>query len=205
MPTFNQRLSIFYLNVVKRLLDFVLALLLLILLMPMIMVLLIVVSVEMQGNPIFLQKRVGLNERVFHLLKLKTMKKKNDHQTITSIGKFLRITSIDELPQLINILRGDMSFVGPRPLLPEYLSYYSEEEKQRHLTKPGLSGLSQIEIGNTSDWDRRMEKDIEYVHNQSFSLDFKILLRTIGSIFNFKRKAEQDIGIIKFDEYARNR
>lgn len=113
--------------------------------------------------------------------------------------------SIDELPQLFNILMGDMSFVGPRPLLPEYKLHYSEEESRRHLLKPGITGYTQIHLGNSSNWDKRMEMDIYYVHTISFYLDIKIIVSTIISIFNFTKKAKADVEIQRFDEYAQNR
>jgi undecaprenyl phosphate N,N'-diacetylbacillosamine 1-phosphate transferase len=131
----------------------------------------------------FKQNRVGLNNESFVILKLKTMRREDEADSRGRLGKFLRQFSLDELPQLINILLGDMSFVGPRPLLLEYLPLYTEEQKTRHTVLPGVTGLAQVSGRNAISWTAKFEKDIFYVKNQSFLLDVKILLLTVGKVF----------------------
>jgi lipopolysaccharide/colanic/teichoic acid biosynthesis glycosyltransferase len=142
-------------------------------------------------NPFFLQERPGLNEKIFKIIKFRSMSSEKDENgkllkddlRLTKLGKFLRITSIDELPQLINILKGEMSFVGPRPLRVRYLPFYTNEERVRHTVKPGITGLSQISGRNSISWDNRFRKDIEYVKGISFLSDFKILVMTFFKLF----------------------
>ncbi|MCH8553561.1 MAG: sugar transferase [Schleiferiaceae bacterium] len=131
----------------------------------------------------FYQERVGLDEKTFVIVKLKTMRSADDADSRGRLGKLLRQFSLDELPQLINILRGDMSFVGPRPLLVEYLPLYSERQKLRHKVLPGVTGLAQVTGRNAISWTAKFEKDIYYIENQSFLLDVKILLRTAYKVF----------------------
>lgn len=175
----------------KRMLDFVLSLCALLVLSPLFVILIIVGTIIMKGNPFFTQKRPGKNEKVFSLYKFRTMtneKDKNgkllpDNMRLVSYGKFLRSTSLDELPSLINIMRGDMSIIGPRPLLVEYLPWYSKEEKHRHDVRPGLTGWAQVNGRNTVDWDTRLALDVEYVNNLSFIFDLKIFIMTILKVF----------------------
>ena len=143
------------------------------------------------GNPIFFsQERPGLNEKIFRIFKFRTMngrKERNrnlltDIERTTKLGKFLRKTSIDELPELFNILKGDMSFIGPRPLLVRYLPYYSENERRRHSVRPGLTGLAQVNGRNTLNWEDKFRFDLQYVDNISFALDLKILLKTVFKV-----------------------
>lgn len=176
----------FYEKILKRPFDFFIALLTLIILSPLLLVIAILVRIKL-GSPVFFkQERPGLDEKIFTIYKFRTMNNIKDEngrflpdiERLTSFGKFLRSTSIDELPALINIIKGNMSFVGPRPLLVEYLPYYSEEEKKRHSIRPGITGLAQINGRNNLNWDDRLKKDLEYMNNISFVLDLKILFKT---------------------------
>ena len=166
--------------------DILFSILGLLLLSPLIILISILIKIKL-GSPIFfIQKRPGLKEKLFYLIKFRTMNNRkdksgkllNDDKRLTSFGKWLRETSIDEIPTLFNILKGEMSFVGPRPLLKEYLNLYSEREKQRHSVKPGLTGLAQIKGRNNITWKRKFKYDILYVNNLSFGLDLEILLLT---------------------------
>lgn len=144
----------------------------------------------MKGNPFFVQERPGKNENIFKLIKFRTMtcEKDNagkllpDNKRLTKYGRFLRSTSLDELPELINILKGDMSIVGPRPLLPEYLPYYTEIEKHRHDVRPGLTGLAQVSGRNSLSWEERFQLDLCYVGSIKFSNDVKIILDTVKKV-----------------------
>lgn len=180
-----------YAKYIKRILDLILSLMSLILLMPLMLIIGILVAINL-GNPIiFKQKRPGKDEKIFTLYKFRTMTDEKDEkgkllpdsQRLTKFGKFLRSTSLDELPELINILKGDMSIVGPRPLLVEYLKLYNEEQKHRHDVRPGLTGLAQTSGRNAITWEEKFEKDIEYVHNISFIGDVKIIIKTAIKVF----------------------
>lgn len=180
-----------YAKYIKRILDLILSLMALILLMPLMLIIGIIVAINL-GNPIiFKQKRPGKDEKIFTLYKFRTMTDEKDEkgkllpdsQRLTKFGKFLRSTSLDELPELINILKGDMSIVGPRPLLVEYLKLYNEEQKHRHDVRPGLTGLAQTSGRNAITWEEKFEKDIEYVHNISFIGDVKIIIKTAIKVF----------------------
>jgi undecaprenyl phosphate N,N'-diacetylbacillosamine 1-phosphate transferase len=181
----------------KRLFDIFLSLVLIIFLSPLIILVFFLVWFTI-GFPIFIQKRPGLNNKIFLLYKFKTLydpSKKNLHETKRQniLGDFLRRTGIDELPQLFNILKNNMSFVGPRPLLIEYLKKYSKKEKKRHLVKPGITGLAQVDPDNfkKKNWKKSMSLDIHYVSNVSFLLDMKILYQTFKLII-LKKKQYQD-------------
>ncbi|NBI07986.1 sugar transferase [Senegalia massiliensis] len=179
-----------YRKFIKRLMDFILALMAIILLSPVLVIVGLLVKINLGSPIIFKQKRPGLDEKLFTMYKFRTMtdEKNNygellpDSTRLTKFGVLLRSTSLDELPELFNILRGDMSIVGPRPLLEEYLPYYTEIEKLRHSLRPGLSGLAQINGRNNIDWNTRLSLDVEYVKNISFILDIKIILKTIGKV-----------------------
>jgi len=142
------------------------------------------------GNPFFTQLRPGLNERLFRLIKFKTMNDKidnqgkllSDAQRLTKVGKFIRSMSLDELPQLINVLKGDMSLIGPRPLLVKYLPRYSKEQARRHEVRPGITGWAQVNGRNTISWNKKLELDVFYVDNLSFVLDLKILFLTLVKV-----------------------
>ncbi len=177
-------------RMIKRILDITVSSVALVVLLP-IMAICALLTLLTDGHPIlFRQERVGYKGRPFTLLKFRTMRNElgpngkppSDSERITSLGRFLRKTSIDELPQLWNVLKGDMSVIGPRPLLPEYLPYYSERELIRHSVRPGITGLAQISGRNTQLWDDRLELDAQYVENWTLRLDSKIFFRTIGNV-----------------------
>ncbi len=179
-----------YKNYIKRFLDFTLSLLALILLSPVMLIIAILVRIKLGTPVIFKQQRPGKNEKIFTLYKFRTMTDKKDEngnllpdsERLTKFGKLLRSTSLDELPELINILKGDMAIVGPRPLLVKYLPYYTEEEKHRHDVRPGLTGLAQICGRNNLDWNERFEMDLKYVNSVSFKEDLIIIFKTISSV-----------------------
>lgn len=171
----------------KRLLDILLSLCILVLLSPVYVILIVLVRIKL-GSPVFFrQERPGLNGEIFTLYKFRTMtdardkdgKLLPDKDRLTSFGKFLRSFSLDELPEFFNILKGDMSFIGPRPLLVSYLPYYTERESLRHTVRPGLTGLAQVSGRNFIDWDRRLAKDVEYVEGLSFLMDLKVLFLSV--------------------------
>lgn len=174
----------------KRLFDIVFSCFSLIILSPVFLYLYFKIKKEMGSPVIFSQTRPGLNEKPFIMYKFRTMRNAYndkgeplpDLERITEFGKFLRASSLDELPELWNIFKGDMSFVGPRPLLIEYLDYYTKEEKLRHTVRPGLTGLAQISGRNSTSWDERLSYDVEYVKNRTFLLDLKIILRTLFQV-----------------------
>ncbi len=170
----------------KRLFDITLSIFLIVLLSPLFIIISILIYFKM-GRPIlFRQNRIGLNEKIFTIYKFRTMTNKRDkngellpdRDRLDNFGKSLRATSLDELPQLFNVLKGDMSFVGPRPLLVEYLPLYNKEQRRRHSVLPGITGLAQINGRNAISWEDRFRYDIEYVDNKSLWLDLKILWRT---------------------------
>lgn len=175
-----------YRKYIKRILDFILSLIALIILSPILLVIAILVRIKLGSPVIFKQERPGLNEKIFTLYKFRTMTDKKDKEgnllpdseRLTRFGKMLRSTSLDELPELINILKGDMSIVGPRPLLVEYLELYNEEQKHRHDVRPGLTGLAQVSGRNAISWEEKFNKDIEYINNITFIGDCKIILKT---------------------------
>lgn len=176
-----------YCKLIKRFMDFLIAALSIIIFSPLLIILAILVRVKLGGPVIFKQERPGLNGKVFKLYKFRTMtdaKDENgnlldDEYRLTSFGKKLRSTSLDELPELYNILKGDMSIVGPRPLLVTYLPLYNDEQKRRHDVRPGLTGLAQVSGRNAITWTEKFNKDIEYVDNVSLGLDISIFFKTI--------------------------
>ncbi len=176
-----------YRNCIKPIIDFFLAIILLILLSPLIILISIFIYFSMGKPVLFKQKRPGYKEKIFTLYKFRTMtneKDKNgnllpDEKRLTKVGKIIRNLSLDELPQLFNVLKGDMSFVGPRPLLVEYLPLYNDRQRKRHEVKPGITGLAQVMGRNALTWKEKFEYDIYYVENLSFWLDLKIILLTI--------------------------
>ncbi|OEF96816.1 sugar transferase [Desulfuribacillus alkaliarsenatis] len=180
---------------IKRVLDILFSLLLLLLLTPLMVIISIVIKFSEPNSPIlFSQKRPGKNERIFTIYKFRTMttgvrredSQASDTKRITKVGNILRKTSLDELPQLFNIIKGDMSFIGPRPLLPQYLELYSNEQKRRHDVYPGITGWAQVNGRNAISWEEKFKYDIYYVDNISFKLDLKIFFLTIYKII--KRK-----------------
>lgn len=176
-----------YCKLIKRFMDFLIAALSIIIFSPLLIILAILVRVKLGGPVIFKQERPGLNGKVFKLYKFRTMtdaKDENgnlldDEYRLTSFGKKLRSTSLDELPELYNILKGDMSIVGPRPLLVKYLPLYNDEQKRRHDVRPGLTGLAQVSGRNAITWTEKFNKDIEYIDNVSLGLDISIFFKTI--------------------------
>ncbi|MDI9414018.1 MAG: sugar transferase [Bacillota bacterium] len=176
-----------YARYIKRPMDFILSLIALIVLSPVLLVTALLVKIKLGSPVIFKQQRPGLNEKIFTMYKFRTMTDERDENgellpdsvRLTRFGKFLRSTSLDELPELFNILKGDMSIVGPRPLLVEYLPHYTEEEQMRHSVRPGVTGLAQVNGRNNLRWDDRLQKDVEYVKILSLALDIKICLTTI--------------------------
>jgi len=180
-----------YRHYLKRAFDIVLAMVVLLVFSPLLVLITILLLFANRGTPFFFQARPGRNERIFKLIKFKTMNDKkdahgvllHDAKRLTMVGRFLRKTSFDELPQLINILKGDMSVIGPRPMFPEYLPLYSEKHRRRHEVRPGVTGLAQLEGRNKVKFSRRFDLDVEYVDKLSFSLDCKILVDTFFLLF----------------------
>jgi lipopolysaccharide/colanic/teichoic acid biosynthesis glycosyltransferase len=170
--------------------DFILSLIAIVLLSPLLLILAILVSLKLGKPVIFVQKRPGLNEKIFNMYKFRTMTNAtnengellNDVERLTSFGKFLRATSLDELPELFNILKGEMSIVGPRPLLVQYLNLYDNNQKRRHDVRPGLTGLAQVNGRNAISWEDKFNFDIEYVDTLSFKNDLKIILNTVRKV-----------------------
>lgn len=179
-----------YAKCFKRILDFFLSLCALIVLSPILVILTVVGAVAMGGNPFFTQDRPGKKEKIFKLVKFRTMNNKKDkhgkllpdEKRLTTYGKFLRSTSLDELPELFNILKGDMSIVGPRPLLVQYLDRYTKEQHRRHEVRPGLTGLAQINGRNALSWEDKFRYDVKYVDNITFAGDVNIILKTIRNV-----------------------
>ena len=183
-----------YHDKLKRYLDIAVSVFGLILLSPFLVLVTGVLYLLNEGNPFFFQKRPGKNGEIFTIIKFKTMVDRKDQnglllpddQRITWFGKLMRSTSFDEIPQLINVLKGEMSLVGPRPLLPEYLSLYTSEQSRRHNVKPGITGWAQVNGRNELSWDDKLSLDVEYVDNISFYLDAKIIFATIGTVLNWQ-------------------
>lgn len=179
-----------YRHVVKRLIDILVSGVAILVLSPVFIVLTVLGAALMKGNPFFTQRRPGKNERIFKMLKFRTMtceKDENgvllpDEKRLTSYGKWLRSTSLDEIPELVNIFIGNMSLVGPRPLLPEYLPLYNSHQKRRHELRPGLTGLAQINGRNAISWEDKFRLDVEYVDSVSFVVDLKIFVGTFTAV-----------------------
>ena len=174
----------------KRLFDFFVALIGLIVAGPLILLAIVFLAISNKGDVFFVQKRPGKNEDIFQILKFKTMNDKkdehgnllSDEKRLTPVGKFIRKTSLDELPQLLNVLKGEMSLIGPRPLLVSYLPLYNNTQKKRHLVRPGITGWAQVNGRNAIAWDKKFEYDVWYVENLSFWLDLKIILLTVQKV-----------------------
>lgn len=193
-----------YRHFIKRLLDIVLSGTALVILSPVYLILAIMIRVKLGSPVIFHQERPGKDEKIFTLCKFRTMTDERDesgnllpdNKRLTKFGKLLRATSLDELPELWNIFKGDMSIIGPRPLLVSYLPYYTKEEQLRHTVRPGLTGLAQVSGRNFLDWDNRLKKDIEYVRNLSFLMDLKVIFLTIKVIF-IKENVAEDTNFVE--------
>ncbi|MBE7639210.1 lipid carrier--UDP-N-acetylgalactosaminyltransferase [Salegentibacter sp. BLCTC] len=179
-----------YKHFFKKILDFFIAFTALLVFSPLLIPTIILLALANAGKPFFFQRRPGKNGQIFNIIKFKTMTDERDaegnllpdEKRLTVVGKFVRKTSIDEVPQLINVLKGDMSLIGPRPLLPQYLSLYSERQKKRHDVKPGITGWAQVNGRNAISWTKKFEYDVWYVENLSFALDLKIIFKTIKKV-----------------------
>lgn len=179
-----------YKSFFKRFIDFTVAVVALLLLSPLLFILILFLAIANDGKPFFVQKRPGKNEKIFSIIKFKTMNDKktadgtllSDAERLTKVGSFVRKTSLDEIPQLLNVVKGDMSLIGPRPLLPEYLLLYNDFQKQRHLVKPGITGWAQVNGRNAISWNKKFEYDVYYVNNCNFLLDIKIVFLTFKKV-----------------------
>ena len=200
----------FYERYIKRLQAIVLSLIAIIILSPILLITYLLVRVKFGKPAIFIQKRVGKDGKVFDLYKFRTMTNQRDEdgkllpddQRLTSFGKKLRSTSLDELPELFNILKGDMALIGPRPLLVKYLPLYNDEQARRHEVRPGLTGYAQVNGRNTITWEDRFKLDVEYVDNVTFLNDWKIIFKTIKTVF--KREGISEKGSATMDEFKGN-
>ncbi|MGX1024413.1 sugar transferase [Psychroflexus sp. MBR-150] len=199
-----------YRSALKPIFDFFFALTSLLILSPIFLIVTIALLFANQGQAFFLQKRPGKNERIFSIIKFKTMNDKTDKngnllpdaERLTAVGKLVRTTSLDEIPQLINILKGDMSLIGPRPLLPEYLPLYNNKQKKRHQVRPGITGWAQVNGRNTVSWQDKFELDVYYVNHLSFKLDLKIILLTFKKVF--KREGISQTGEATAEKFKGN-
>ncbi len=180
-----------YRSYLKRILDIIVSFVALLVLSPVFLLVMTGLYIANHGKPFFFQKRPGKDEKIFNIIKFKTMNDKRDaggvllpdSERLTAIGIFVRKTSLDELPQLVNVLKGDMSVIGPRPLLPEYLELYSQDQKRRHEVRPGITGWAQVNGRNAISWSKKFELDVWYVDHLSLTLDMKIFFRTIRKVF----------------------
>ncbi len=180
-----------YKNFFKPLFDIITAVIVLLLVSPIFILAILSLIIINSGSPFFIQKRPGKNGRIFSIVKLKTMTDAKDvngnllpdADRLTTVGRIIRKTSLDEIPQLFNVLKGDMSLVGPRPLLPSYLELYTKEQARRHHVKPGITGWAQVNGRNSISWEKKFELDVWYVDHLSFLLDFKIMLLTVKKVF----------------------
>lgn len=181
-----------YAVLIKRLFDFLAALIGLLIISPLLITLMVILFISNNGKPFFYQSRTGKHGKLFTIIKLKTMNDKTDGvgnllpalERVTTVGDFCRKYSLDEIPQLINILKGDMSLIGPRPLLPQYLPYYNDIQNRRHEVLPGITGWAQVNGRNAISWEQKFEYDVHYVMHQSFALDIKIIFKTIDKVIN---------------------
>ncbi len=195
-------------KIVKPIFDFLFSLVVLCLLSPFLLLVILILYFQNKGNPFFYQTRIGENNRSFQIVKFKTMKESRnslgellpDNQRITPFGKWLRNLSIDEIPQLLNVLRGEMSLMGPRPLLPEYLPLYNTRQILRHKVKPGITGWAQVHGRNAISWEKKFEYDVWYVENISFKVDWIIFVKTFKKIlFKDGINASNEIPMEKFN------
>lgn len=194
-----------YQRYIKRLLDILISLCALIVLSPILLVVAVLVRIKLGSPVIFHQERPGYHEKIFRLCKFRSMTDERgengellpDEVRLTKFGKALRATSLDELPELWNILKGDMSLIGPRPLLVEYLPYYTEKERIRHSVRPGLTGLAQVSGRNYIAWDNRLAKDVEYVEHLSFAMDMKIIWLTIKTVIGDRDEVAENTNAVE--------
>ena len=191
-------------SIFKRIFDFTFALVVLICLSPVLLIITIWLHFANKGaGAFFLQPRPGKDEKIFNVIKFKSMTDERDEngnllpdaKRLTKVGRFVRTTSIDELPQFINVLKGDMALIGPRPLLVEYLPYYTEREAKRHSVRPGITGYTQVHGRNNLPWDKRLEMDVYYVEHLSFKTDFMVFWQTIVNVLSHK-----DVQVITGDQ-----
>ena len=205
---FTSNYTIVYKHLFKRFFDFWISLVALVLISPILLVVTIWLHFANKGaGAFFLQERPGKGEKIFKIVKYKTMTDERDEngkllpdeQRLTKVGKFVRSTSIDELPQLFNVLKGDMALIGPRPLLPRYLDWYTEEERHRHDVRPGITGYAQCHGRNDVTWDEKLAMDVWYVNHLSFLTDIKIIIKTIKSVL--KRESVEVAGVEALDVY----
>lgn len=195
---------------IKPIFDFLISISLIILLFPLLLFVIILLFITYQGNPFFTQQRPGKHSRNFKVIKFKTMNDSRNHEgfllpdkdRLTQVGRILRLLSIDELPQLINVLKGDMSLVGPRPLLVKYLSLYTPVQARRHEVRPGITGWTQVNGRNSITWSKKFELDVWYVDNISFLLDVKILWLTLIKVF--KREGINSANAATMEEFTGN-
>jgi undecaprenyl phosphate N,N'-diacetylbacillosamine 1-phosphate transferase len=181
----------FYQKILKNLLDLVVSAVLLVMVLPLLAVLSILLAFSFKGNPFFIQKRVGKEDEIFKIIKFRTMNNNKDgngdllpdSKRLTTLGSLVRKTSLDEIPQLLNVMKGDMSFVGPRPLLVEYLPLYNTEQRRRHTVRPGITGWTAVNGRNGNDWVTKFKLDVYYVENISIVLDLKIVWMTMVKVF----------------------
>ena len=193
-----------YNKYIKRILDILISLTFIVLFSWLYLILVILVRIKLGSPVLFCQERPGYNEKIFKLYKFRTMTDKRDEkghllpdsERLTKFGSMLRSTSLDELPEMFNILKGDMSLIGPRPLLVEYLPYYTEEERLRHSVRPGLTGLAQVSGRNYLAWDKRLARDVEYVNHISFIMDVRIIIKTIMVVFK-KEDVSVDTNVVE--------
>ena len=199
-----------YRSFFKPIFDIISALIVFTILFPIFLAIFILLLINNNGKPFFFQKRPGKDKKIFKVIKFKTMTDKKDSngdflpdgKRLTGVGKFIRKTSLDELPQLINVLKGDMSIIGPRPLLPEYLPLYNEIQKKRHDVKPGITGWAQVNGRNAISWNKKFELDVWYVNNINFILDIKILLKTVLKVV--KSEGINAINAVTTEKYTGN-
>jgi len=202
-----------YQNYIKPLIDRMVSLILILVLSPIILIIFMVLWIA-QGNGLFRQERIGKNNQKFVIYKFKTMNDKKNHRgqllpdedRLTGIGSFVRRTSLDELPQLFNIIKGDMSFIGPRPLLVEYLPFYSSEQIKRHSVTPGITGWAQVNGRNSISWDEKFDLDLYYINHQSLALDLKIFFLSFIKILKSEGiEAEGHATMPKFSDYVKEK
>ncbi len=206
-----------YKNYIKRIMDIMFSLISLFILSPVMLLVALLIRIKLGSPILFFQERPGKDEKIFRLYKFRSMSEEKDEngnylpdeKRLTTFGKLIRRTSLDELPELFNILKGDMSIVGPRPLLVEYLPYYTKIEGKRHQVRPGLTGLAQVEGRNYLSWDERLKKDVVYVEQMSFLLDCKIIIKTFISVIGQKgvaedtRNIEGNLAKIRSEQYKK--
>jgi lipopolysaccharide/colanic/teichoic acid biosynthesis glycosyltransferase len=199
-----QHTNRFYKSIIKPLLDFIISLLGFIILSPLFILIILFLAIANRGKVFFLQPRPGKGERIFRVIKFKTMNDRKDargqllpdEQRVTAVGKIVRKTSLDEIPQLLNVIKGDMSLVGPRPLLVDYLPLYNERQKLRHIVKPGITGWAQVNGRNALSWPEKFDFDVWYVEHMSFLTDVKIMFLTVLKVI--KREDVNSATLTKF-------